>query len=53
MIHEYLIDDEGRRWCADDCPGEQPHWNGEPEDVFDMVVPIVPPHLRTGNRNRA
>lgn len=32
--HEFLIDDEGRRWCADDCPSAHPHWNGEPEDVF-------------------
>ena len=31
---EFLIDDEGRRWCADDCPDDHPHWNGEPEDVF-------------------
>lgn len=34
MNHEYLIDGEGRRWCADDCPADSPHWNGEPENVF-------------------
>ncbi len=33
--HEFLIDDEGRRWCADDCPGDHPHWNGEPEDITE------------------
>ena len=35
--HEFLIDDDGRRWCADDCPGDHPHWNGEPEDVFGVT----------------
>lgn len=36
-LHEFLIDDEGRRWCPLDCPGERPHWNGEPEGVFEAV----------------
>jgi len=37
MNHEYLIDTEGRRWCADDCPREMPHWSGEPESVYRIA----------------
>lgn len=35
-IHEYLIDDDGKRWCAFDCPAEHPHWKGEPEDEHEQ-----------------
>ena len=28
MSHEFLIDDKGRLWCADDCPADLPHWKG-------------------------
>lgn len=37
-LHEFLIDDDGRGWCGDNCPAdpesdEGPHWAGElPEE---------------------
>jgi hypothetical protein len=52
LNHEYLIDGEGRRWCADDCPAEPPHWTGEFETVYE-----IPPGLEgesgSGNARRS
>lgn len=33
-LHSYMIDDDGARWCGDQCPAESPHWQGEPENVY-------------------
>ncbi len=29
LTHEFLIDNDGKMWCALDCPGSSPHWDGE------------------------
>ncbi len=37
-LHEYLIDGEGRKWCAFDCPAGAQHWEGEWETEYEPAA---------------
>ena len=40
VLHEYLIDADGRGWCRSECRANLPHWEGELPEEYDWKVAL-------------